>query len=346
MNLNKSFYYYGEGSHNRWFHQETDTLLESKDVWPEHDLLFTTMEKIKKGNRLIKFYMKDRYGGSVWVKHPDSSVYTARLEGNHELVTLQSWRIELTRGHRYGHDGRVESINPARIAGMVKKLRPLTLHESIMNSAAQACRGVHEAMPNIPSLIEVASMEVRGFNRQDCAATMDVLRTLHEHLCESGVVRPTLSAGITVNLEALVSRLTDPIKSYIKQVAESEETHKLTQDKHAVFFVQDPKTNITYALPDKSDGENLHYFKNSRGANNVLVGYEYKNANDLPEDALNNAATLQTMVSEHTRAVTGVGYAAPAKDSVVGLQAFVLLLKEDTVRQIEANADSSFTWSA
>ena len=345
MNFNQSFYYYGEGSHNRWFPQETDTLLESKDAWPEHDLLFTTMEKIKKGNRLIKFYMKDRYGG-VWVKHPDSNVYTARLEGNHELVTLQSWRIQRTRGQRYGHDGRVESINPARIAGMVKKLRPLTLHESIMNSAAQACRGVREAMPNIPSLIEVASMEVRGFNRQDCVATMDVLRTLHKHLCESGVVRPTLSAGITVNLEALVSRLTDPIKSYIKQVAEGEETQKLTQDKHVVFFVQDPKTNITYALPDKSDGENLHYFRNSRGTIGGGVGYEYKNANDLPEDALNNAATLQTMVSEHTRAVTGVGYATPAKDSVVGLQSFVLLLKEDTVRQIEANADSSFTWSA
>lgn len=345
MNFNKSFYYYGESRHIRWFPQETDTLLESKDLWPEHDLLFTTMEKIKKGNRLIKFYMKDRHGG-VWVKHPDSRVYTARLEGNHELVTLQSWRIERYRGQNYGHDGRVESINPARIAGMVKKLRPLTLHESIMNSAAQACRGVREAMPNIPSLIEVASMEVRGFNRQDCVATMDVLRTLHKHLCESGVVRPTLSAGITFNLEALVSRLADPIKNYIKQVAEGEETQKLTQDKHAVFFVQDPKTNITYALPDKSGGENLHYFRNSRGENNVLVGYEYKNANDLPEDALNNAATLQTMVSEHTRAVTGVGYATPAKDSVVGLQSFVLLLKEDTVRQIEANADSSFTWSA
>lgn len=344
MNFNQSFYYYGENTSSRWSPQETDTLLESIDSWPEHDLLFATMEKIKKGNRLIKFYMKDRYDG-VWVKHPDSSVYTARLEGNHELVTLQSWRIERIRGQLYGHDGRVESINPARIAGMVKKLRPFTLHESIMNSAAQACRGIREAMPNVPSLIEVASMELRGFNRQDCVATMDVLRTLHEHLCESES-SPTLSADITFNLEALVSRLTDPIKNYIKQVAESEETHKLTQDKHAVFFVQDPKTNITYALPDKSGGEHLHYFRNSRGINNVLVGYEYKNANDLPEDALNNAATLQTMVSEHTRAVTGVGYAAPAKDSVVGLQAFVLLLKEDTVRQIEANADSSFTWSA
>lgn len=343
MNFNQSFYYYGENTSSRWSPQETDTLLESIDSWPEHDLLFATMEKIKKGNRLIKFYMKDRYGG-VWVKHPDSSVYTARLEGNHELVTLQSWRIARIRGQRYGHDGRVESINPARIAGMVKKLRPFTLHESIMNSAAQACRGIREAMPNVPSLTEVASMELRGFNRQDCVATMDVLRTLHEHLCESENL--TLSGDATLNLKTLVSNLAAPIQKYVEEAAAREEIQKLTQDKHAVFFVQDPKTNITYALPDKSGGEALNQIRYSNGARSGLVGYEYKNANDLPEDALNSAATLQTMVSEHTRAVTGVGYAAPAKDSVVGLQAFVLLLKEDTVRQIEANADSSFTWSA